>query len=86
MATIDKRTGKDGEASYRVRVRVIDRPTLSKSFDRLTDAKRWATQIETDVRSGRAVISTEAQRHTVTDMIDRYVTNTLPAAKRYRDG
>jgi integrase len=53
MATIQKRTAKDGAISYRVQVRLRGFPPETASFDRLTDAKAWGQKIEGDMRAGR---------------------------------
>ena len=42
MATIEKRTSDDGKASYRVKVRIKGFPVQSATFERKTDAAKWA--------------------------------------------
>ena len=81
MATIEKRTGKDGQAQYRVKLRLRGHRPTSATFDRLTDAKRWAAETEAAIRAGRYFDQAEARRHTVADLIDRYITETLPTSK-----
>jgi hypothetical protein len=44
MATFEKRTGSGG-VTYRAKVR-LKRRTFTKTFKRLTDAKRWAQSTE----------------------------------------
>lgn len=78
MATIEKRIGKDGSISYRVKVRIKGHPPQTASFERKTDANRWAQQIEADIRRGRYVPTTQARKRTVSDMIDRYLKEVLP--------
>lgn len=77
MATIQKRTIKDGSVSYRVQVRLKGHPTETASFDRLTDAKRWAGQTEAAIREGRHFKTTEAKKHTLAETIDRYIKDVL---------
>lgn len=77
MATIQKRTIKDGSVSYRVQVRLKGHPTETASFERLTDAKRWAGQIEAAIREGRHFKTTEAKKHTLAETIDRYLKDVL---------
>ncbi len=72
MATIEKRTGKDGDASYRVKVRLRGCPVQCASFAKLTDAKRWGQQTETAIREGRYFQTLEGRKHTLTDAIERY--------------
>jgi integrase len=66
-------------------VRVFGHPERNETFARKTDAKRWAEQIESDLRRGRYVPTTEAMRRTVASMIDRYLEETLPFKARNRD-
>lgn len=83
MATIEKRTALDGAISYRVKVRLKGQPTQSASFGRLTDAKKWAAATESAIREGRHFTKSEAKRHTLADLIDRYARDVLPGK---RDG
>jgi len=78
MATIEKRASEDGKTSYRVKVRLKGFPVHSGTFERLTDAKRWMQQTESAIREGRYFKTTESKRHTLAELIDRYVKNVLP--------
>ncbi len=78
MANIEERKTKDGRAHYRVLVRLKGHPAQSATFERKTDAKKWAQQTEAAIREGRHFKTTEAKRHTLADMIDRYVREVLP--------
>ncbi|MCG7967067.1 MAG: tyrosine-type recombinase/integrase [Candidatus Thiodiazotropha taylori] len=82
MASIVKREGKKG-FSYRVRVRKGGR-YISKSFSRLTDAKSWASEMESKIDSRRLPTS-EALKHTLADLIDRYIENELSDVKTAKD-
>lgn len=73
MATIEKRTAKSGETTYRVRVRVKGYKPASATFERLTDARRWEQQTEAAMREGRYFKNTEAKKRTLAEMIDRYL-------------
>lgn len=73
MATIQKRTTAEGDASFHVRVRLRGHPTQTCTFARLTDAREWAQQTETAIRDGRYFKTAEAKKHTVAEMIDRYL-------------
>jgi len=84
MATIEKRTAQDGAISYRVKVRLKGQPSQSASFDRLTDAKKWAASTESAIREGRHFKTTEAKRHTLGELVDRYARDVLPT-KRNRE-
>lgn len=78
MATITKRPGRDGQPAYRVEVRLKGHPIQRATFDRLTDARRWAASIESAIKEGRHFKTTEAKKHTVADVIDRYTRDVLP--------
>lgn len=78
MASIDRRVGRTGETTYRVRVRIKGRPAQIRSFTRLTDAKRWAQRTEVELRAGRHLPSSESVRHTLAELIARYERDVLP--------
>lgn len=85
MATIESRKARHGRVTYRARVRILGHPERCASFDRKTDAKDWAAQIESDLKRGRYVPTTEAMRRTVAQMIDRYIDEALPFRPRNKD-
>ncbi len=85
MANIEKRVSKDGKTSYRVKIRLKGSPSQSATFERLTDAKKWTQQTESAIREGRHFKTTEAKRHTLTDLIDRYIQDVLPSKKSAKD-
>ncbi len=78
MANIQKRVNSKGKTVYRVQVRLKGAPAERATFSRLTDAKKWATKTEADIRAGRHVKNVEAKRRTVREMIDRYELKVLP--------
>jgi integrase len=73
MATIETRTTETGEKSYRVKVRLKGYPVQSATFERLTDAKKWGAATESAIREGRHFKTAEAKKHTLAEMIDRYL-------------
>jgi hypothetical protein len=78
VATIVKRAGKDGVVTYQVKIRLHGHPAETASFDRLTDAKRWAQSTEAAIREGRYFPRRESQLHTLGDAVDRYLVEALP--------
>jgi integrase len=78
MATIETRVTDTGEKSYRVKVRLKGYPAQSATFERLTDAKKWAAATETAIREGRHFKTAEAKKHTLSEMVDRYIKDVLP--------
>ena len=81
MATIEKRIGRSGKVTWRVRVRRLDGPWLTKSFPKKDDADKWSRGIESKIDSGESVPSSEARKRILDDAINRYQTVTLPRAK-----
>lgn len=73
MANIEQRRSSDGALTYRVKIRLKGQRPVSATFTRLTDAKRWAQRTEAAMRDGRYFRTNEAQKHTVADLIDRYL-------------
>jgi integrase len=77
MASIEKRISAGGP-SFRVKVRLKGHPPQWATFERLTDAKRWAQQTEAAIREGRYFATTEAKRHTLAELLDRYLREVMP--------
>lgn len=77
MASISKYEGKRG-TTYKVTIRMKGYPTQSETFKRLTDAKKWAQDTESAIRAGKHFKTIEAKKHTVGEMIDRYIKNEIP--------
>ena len=70
MANIEKRTSGDGKTSYRVKVRLQGFAPESATFERLTDAKAWASKTESDMKAGRHFGA--SKRHTFGELVDEY--------------
>lgn len=78
MAVIQERRTSDGKIKYRVLIRMKGCPPQSATFDRKTDARKWAQDTESAIRDGRYFKTIEAKKHTFGDMVDRYVKEVLP--------
>lgn len=78
MATFEKRLKGDGKASYRVKVRIDGSVSRSKTFRRLTDAKKWAQSTEAAIREGRDFPEPQTRKRTVAELIERYEQTVLP--------
>lgn len=83
MATIEQRRGKDGGIAFRVRVRIKGSRQITKTFERKTDAKRWAAQAEAQVREGADF---GVSRKTLGDAIERYAAEELPRLAKTEQG
>lgn len=75
---IYERIGKDGKKSYQVIVRLRPHPPQSDSFERLTDARKWQENTKAAIREGRYFKTVEAKKHTLGDLVDRYIREELP--------
>jgi integrase len=81
MATIVPRTSQDGTLSYLVRVRKKGAPPQTATFQKLSDAKKWAQMIEGAIIEGRHFPTTGAKQHTVNELLARYRRDVLPYKK-----
>jgi integrase len=54
----------------------------SATFKRLTDAKHWAQDTESAMRDGRYFKHTEAKRHLLSEVIDKYIAEVLSLKPR----
>jgi integrase len=82
MASIKVRKDKYGKDRYHVQIRMKGFPPQCASFKRKTDAERWIQQTESAIREGRHFKTAESKKHTLADLIDRYVSDVLPTKKK----
>lgn len=73
MATIKKRTDKNGKIRYQAIIRLKGTPTQTATFSKITKAKEWIQQIESAIRECRHFKTSESKKHTLAEMIDRYI-------------
>ena len=85
MASIQKRVTKDGEVRYRVQVRLRGHPVQRATFRTKTEAKQWVQDTESAIRNGRYFHTVEAKRHTLAELIDRYIETVAPRRPRSAD-
>jgi hypothetical protein len=78
VASITKRTLETGEVRYLAQVRLEGYPRQSRVFERKTDARRWAQEVESDLRRGRVREAAPREKHTLAELIERYVAEELP--------
>ena len=55
-------------------MRLGGHPVRTATFERKTDAKRWAQQVGSAIRKGRHFGTREAKRQTLGDLVDFYNT------------
>ena len=86
MASIQKRVSTNGTVSYRVEVRLKGYPPQRATFRRKTDAGKWGQSQEAAIRERRHFKTAEAQKHTLAELVDRYIKDVLPTKpKQARD-
>ncbi len=85
MASIRTRKSQDGATSYFVEIRLKGYPPQRASFDRITDARKWAASTESAIREGRHFKTAEAKKHTFADMVDRYIKSVLPKKSKTQE-
>ena len=83
MATFEKRHGRSGKTAFRVKINIKGHPPQTATFERLTDARRWAQSTEVAIRQGRHFKAAEAKKHTLAEAIDRYSKEVLPHKAKY---
>lgn len=84
MATIRKRqTGSD--SVWHVQVRLKGHPQETATFARKTDAKKWAQDTESAIREGRHFKTREARKHTLGELVERYLAQHLSGKKSAKD-
>ena len=81
MATVTERLRKNGKKTFRVEVRIKGNPTLSKSFEKRSDALDWAKQQEVQIKQGY-LINPEADRQTISEIIDFYLEDVVSKMRR----
>ncbi|MGB4498014.1 MAG: site-specific integrase [Methylococcaceae bacterium] len=78
MANIKERLAKDGTKRFTCDIRLKGYPPQRATFKRLTDAKKWIQDTESAIREGRHFKTIEAKKHTLADLVDRYIKDVLP--------
>ena len=78
MAYIEKRTSADGKVSYRAQIRIKGVPTINETFPTKRLAESWAKKTEIEIKEGKHFRTAESKKHTVAELIDRYIKSILP--------
>lgn len=84
MAYIEERKTKSGRTKYKAQVRLKGYPIQTATFERLTDARRWAKQIESAMLEGRHFKTSESKKRTFKELIERYEREVLPNKPKAR--
>ena len=83
MASIRERVNAQGVKSYQVTIRLRGFPPQSATFSRKTDARKWAESTESAIREGRYFKTSLSRKHTLGELIDRYIEDIIPTKGRF---
>lgn len=78
MGTIREIPKKDGSKSFHAEIRLRGHPVERKTFRTKTLAKKWIQDTESAIRDKRYFKTAEANRHTLSELIDRFILQWLP--------
>ena len=85
MGTIREYTKDDGTVTFHAEVRLRGYTPQRDSFRTKSQAKKWIQDTESAIRDGRHFKTTEAKRHTLGELIDRFVNQWLPKYPKRQD-
>ena len=83
MGSIRKLTKKDGTDVFHAEVRLRGHKKERQSFRTKTQAKEWIQDTEAAIRDGRYKGLSAARKHTVGELIDRFIKQCIPAHPIY---
>ena len=73
MATITKRKTK-----WQVRIRLSNTPTITKTFNRKSNAKKWAREIENKIECGILGAVVKPTDETLGEVLEKYLHQITP--------
>ena len=83
MGTLREFTKKDGTKSYHAEVRLKGHAPERSCHRTLTLAKNWIQDTEAAIRDGRHFLTSEAKKHTVAELVDRFIEQWIPKYAKY---
>lgn len=78
MGTIREYKKADGTISYHAEVRLRGYPPQRDTLRTRSLAKKWIQDTESAIRDGRHFRTSESKKHTLGDLIDRFISQWLP--------
>jgi len=78
MASILKRSGKNGKIVWQAQIRKKGYPPQIKTFERKGDAQKWVKMIEHQMEAGFWKNTKEASQVTLSQALDRYLQSITP--------
>jgi integrase len=83
MASFKPRKDKNGKTTgWYVQIRLRGHKPECSTHERLTDAKIWAKETESAIRFGRYFKTSEARKHTLAALVDKYIAEILPTKEK----
>ena len=73
MATFVRRKDSKGKDRITAMVRLQGLPRKTATFENMTKAKKWAQQMEVNLRDGRFLKESESIKHTVNELVERFI-------------
>ena len=73
MATFVRRKDSKGKDRITAMVRLQGLPRKTATFENMTKAKKWAQQMEVNLRDGRFFKKSESIKHTVNELVERFI-------------
>ncbi len=78
MGAIREVTKKNGEKSFHAEVRLRGFPSQRKACRTRTKAKEWIQDTEAAIRDGRLKNHSVSRKHSVCELIDRFISTSIP--------
>lgn len=78
---IIRREDSKGNVSYQANVRKVGFPIISKTFPSKDETAAWAAETESSLGNGVTKRILLSSKTSMADLIDRYLTNSLPVRK-----
>lgn len=78
MGTIREIAKKNGDKTFHAEVRLRGFPKERDSFRTKTQAKQWIQDTEAAIRDGRFKSQSKSKKHTVAELIDKFIATSIP--------
>lgn len=85
MAHVEKRRTSKGGIRYRAQITLKGHPRVSETFSTRREAERWAERTTEAMRQRRFKPDSEAERHTMGDLVERYTRDKLPGLSTWEN-
>lgn len=83
MARIRERKLANGKVTYAVEICRKGFPSKSATFPKLSEGKRWAEDVEYEIRHTKYFKNYQAKKKTASELIDRFIEEVVPVKGAY---